>query len=329
MKISFKEFQKYALGLPGTEEKPHFEKTSFRIHNRIFATYDPSRNRGMIILDDVSQSVFCSIPDGGFSMVNGAWGKQGCTFVDLDNTRKDVWKEALQKGYDFILSKKSTPKKSSKVKSADPISGATDKPNRTYDSAFNGRLEISIQRGKKVLDTKNTNYSYGTVHQVWNKTLRKTSLDKVKSTLLLGLGGGSVIELLRNSFGYTGKLTAVEIDPVIIRIAKEEFGITNNAQTSIICQDAFQFVVEDKKKHDLILVDLFLDNLMPDQTVSLDFWDNIQRLLKPHGLVIFNVFNRTGKLKKFVAAMKKRGWDVVIHAKVNGSNTMIFASRIL
>ena len=33
--------RKYALSLPGTSEKPHFERTSFRVRGKIFVTAKP------------------------------------------------------------------------------------------------------------------------------------------------------------------------------------------------------------------------------------------------------------------------------------------------
>jgi spermidine synthase len=329
MTLELKDIRKWSLKLADTDEKLHFEKPSFRVNGRIFATYHPKDHKAMIILDSIHQSVFCSIPNGGFSVVPGAWGKQGCTYVDLSITDQSTFKDALQKGHAYILSKQK-----SKVKKQDVVSKITSpkktvplSESRFYTSQFNGQLEITIRNGVKVLDTDNTNYSYGTVQQVWGKTLRKIKLQETESILLLGLGGGSVIDLLRNKHKYAGKLTAVEIDPVIVEIADKEFDIRTTRQTKIVCADAFQFVESCKKKFDLILVDIFLDRIMPENATSFEFWDRLAQLLNPTGLVVFNVFHYGKKLQSFKKEMIKRNWNVVIHEKVNGTNTMVFADR--
>ena len=36
-------FKKLALSFPGTEESPHFEKTSFRVKKKIWATLDEAK----------------------------------------------------------------------------------------------------------------------------------------------------------------------------------------------------------------------------------------------------------------------------------------------
>ncbi len=40
-------------------------------------------------------------------------------------------------------------------------------------SKYSGVLEINYVNGKKVLDSKNTSYSYGNLQKVWDKVLQK------------------------------------------------------------------------------------------------------------------------------------------------------------
>ena len=56
---------------------------------------------------------------------------------------------------------------------------------RTYTSAYNGTLEINWINGKKVLDTENTNYSYGNLGLVLNKALNTFDSLNLRSFLLL------------------------------------------------------------------------------------------------------------------------------------------------
>jgi len=93
---------------------------------------------------------------------------------------------------------------------------------------------LTLIKGKKVLDTKNTNYSYGSLQRVMRYSLNQIDLQHVKSILILGLGGGSVVKTIREEKQFTGKITAIEIDPVIIQIAESEFGIGSDEKTAII-----------------------------------------------------------------------------------------------
>lgn len=113
--VTSDEFRKMAISLPGTEEKPHFHLQSFRVNNKIFATLWEKEKRAMLKLSLVSQSVFCTYDKNVFYPVPGAWGKKGATFVDLNKVRKDMFKDALKRAYDELVSpKKVKIKKSSK-----------------------------------------------------------------------------------------------------------------------------------------------------------------------------------------------------------------------
>jgi hypothetical protein len=93
-----------ALSFPGTEEKPHFEKTSFRVNGRIFATLDAHKRRACLKLSLVQQSAFSAYNNKAIYPVPNAWGSQGWTFVDLALVRKDMLTQALTTAYNEIAS---------------------------------------------------------------------------------------------------------------------------------------------------------------------------------------------------------------------------------
>ncbi|MBP7168344.1 MAG: spermine synthase, partial [Bacteroidia bacterium] len=96
---------------------------------------------------------------------------------------------------------------------------------RKIRSKYSGVLEITYDRGQKVLDSRNTSYSYGNLQRVWDKVLQRIRIKDVSRTLILGMGAGSSIQLLREKYNYDRKIVAVELDPVIVEIARDEFGI--------------------------------------------------------------------------------------------------------
>lgn len=104
--VDIKTFRTLALSFPGAEEAPHFEKISFRVKNKIFATYWDHEDRAMLRLPLVEQSVFCDYDKTIFFPVPNAWGKQGATLVELKKVRKGMFKDALRVAYDFVAKKK-------------------------------------------------------------------------------------------------------------------------------------------------------------------------------------------------------------------------------
>jgi len=101
--VSIKTFRQLALSLPGTNEKPHFEKTSFRVNKKIFATLDIKNNLACLMLSEIDQSVFTDYNRTIIYPVPNKWGKQGATYVDLKSVPKGILKDGLTKAYSRIV----------------------------------------------------------------------------------------------------------------------------------------------------------------------------------------------------------------------------------
>ncbi len=196
---------------------------------------------------------------------------------------------------------------------------------KKFQSKFNGALEVSFRDGRKVLDSENANYSYGSAQSVWNKVFKKISLFDLKTALVFGLGGGSVLDVLRNDFDYKGKITAVEIDPVVIQLAKEEFAIVESAILKIVCMDAYDYVLKRKGKFDLIVVDISIDYTIPEKILTSLFWENLTLRMNGGGTIAFNALNYTNKISHIKEMLTNSGADVKVIKKVNGTNTIVFA----
>lgn len=152
-------------------------------------------------------------------------------------------------------------------------------------------IEITWANGELVLDSENTNYSYGSLQRILRYGLRNIGYDtilKMDHILLLGVAGGSVIKTLVDEIEYKGKITGVEIDSDIIQIANQYFNLDQIKQLEIIIDDAFEFVLKTKNKYDLIIIDIFEDIKMPNFLFESFFRERICFLLENNGFVLFN-----------------------------------------
>ena len=95
-----------ALAFDKAVEQPHFDKPSFRINKRIFATLDQPSKRAHLKLTAVEQSVFCAYDPLIFYPAAGAWGRQGWTIVELGKAPKAVLLDALTVAYHSVAAKK-------------------------------------------------------------------------------------------------------------------------------------------------------------------------------------------------------------------------------
>ncbi|TDH27297.1 MmcQ/YjbR family DNA-binding protein [Segetibacter sp. 3557_3] len=88
-----------ALSFPGTTEQPHFEKTSFRVSKKIFATVDENKMQASLKLSLKDQDIFCLIDKQIIFKVPNKWGNHGWTMVDLRHVSEIVFEDALTSAY--------------------------------------------------------------------------------------------------------------------------------------------------------------------------------------------------------------------------------------
>jgi spermidine synthase len=199
------------------------------------------------------------------------------------------------------------------------------------DSDFSGMLEITFVNGRKLLDSKNANYSFGSLQKVLETGISKIPLEQVSNILLLGLGGGSIIKSLTDRFNYKGKIHAVEWDKKIISIAKDEFNIQNSSTLTIIHSDATDYVTNCKYAYDLLIVDLFIDDEVPPQFYSVEFCIHLSNIITNQGHMLFNLgMNKTNDhtIAQVVNYFKQdRSFRCRLFENIQGANTLLWVNK--
>jgi predicted DNA-binding protein (MmcQ/YjbR family) len=97
--VSIDTFRKLALSFPEATEEPHFEKTSFRVKKKIFATYDDLNKRACIKLSEIDQDIFSLADKTIIFPVDNKWGKQGWTFIEMSKVKEELFIAALTTAY--------------------------------------------------------------------------------------------------------------------------------------------------------------------------------------------------------------------------------------
>lgn len=158
-------------------------------------------------------------------------------------------------------------------------------------SEFSKNLEVTWNNGYLVLDSENTNYSFGSLQRVLKKGLKYIGYDRINTfdnILILGVAGGSIIETLKNEVKFEGKITGVEIDRTVVEIANNYFGLNQYKDVEIVIDDAFEFVLKTKERYDLIVIDIFQDTIMPNFLFEDYFINRVNFLLNVNGFILFN-----------------------------------------
>jgi len=165
-------------------------------------------------------------------------------------------------------------------------------------SEVNSVLETTLENGKLVLNTAHANYSYGSLYRVFIKALLRFNLDikNKKKVLVLGMGGGSVVKFLLEN-NTLAQLDTVEIDRKVISIAKEMFGLSPTDRLRIYAVNAIDYINDSSEKYDLILIDIFIDDAVPEFCFAESFWKSLQNICLPTCDIVFNASMKGNHLK--------------------------------
>lgn len=104
-------------------------------------------------------------------------------------------------------------------------------------------------------------------------------------TLVLGLGGGVVSRQIADSLGHS--VDAVELDQRIVDLSEKYFNFWSTRITTY-SDDARRYVKKCKTRYDFIVLDIFNGEIMPSHGLSVEAFSDIDRILKPGGLVAVN-----------------------------------------
>lgn len=157
-------------------------------------------------------------------------------------------------------------------------------------SQINNKIEVVQYCGKYSLHVQKLSQSGRLVQTLWKKGVQKAHEGKkdVSKILVLGMGGGSVIEVLTKQYPKA-KIKAIEIDRTMITLGRKYFHLNSYKNVSIEIADAIEWVKNKKKeKYELIIVDLFIGNKVPKELETIKFLVNSKKCLSVKGTIIIN-----------------------------------------
>ena len=116
--------------------------------------------------------------------------------------------------------------------------------------------------------------------------------EKPEDILIIGLGGGTLSNALHLLLP-DANITTVEIDPAMIKVAKQYFDLVDNEKVKHIVQDGRLFIKREKLKkqaYDWIILDAFNGDYIPEHLLTYEFLLDVKAILKNKGLVTSNTF---------------------------------------
>ncbi len=122
--------------------------------------------------------------------------------------------------------------------------------------------------------------------------------------LLIGLAAGTVSELFTDVYGPVD-IVGVELDPEIIRVGQEYFGMTQPNLTAVAADGRTWLAGQDEDvRFDLIAVDAYRPPYIPFQLSTVEFFQVVHDHLDQDGVLAINV-GRTSSNYSLVDALVK------------------------
>lgn len=162
-------------------------------------------------------------------------------------------------------------------------------------SDLNPHMYVSLKNGRLQLSTANAIYSYDTLYHNFAELLPLIDPDKLpgRNVLILGFGLGSVPLIIEKLGWPEPHFTGVELDPRVIELASKYALPRIKSPITLLCTDAQIFTKNTAQRFGLIVVDIFLDDLIPEEFTRRDFFHDVKNCLEPGGLVIMNTLGLT------------------------------------
>lgn len=157
-------------------------------------------------------------------------------------------------------------------------------------SEYNEKLHLLYSKGQYQLCTDGAIYSYGTKYDNFVKAFHHIGLGQrdIEEVLVLGFGLGSITQIIEQTFQKKCFYIGVELDGEIIRLASKYVLDDLHSKIDIIQADAYHFLSIHDEKYDLICMDVFEDDVIPEDFNDVDFLEMIVENLHENGVFIFN-----------------------------------------
>lgn len=145
-----------------------------------------------------------------------------------------------------------------------------------------------------------------------------------KRAVLLGVGGGQMLRVLRASLPEA-ELLGVEIEPRVAMLARVRFGL----QERVVVDDAARWVRSAAtSSYDAVLIDVFDGDNLPQAFRGSDFFSHVERMLTARGMALMNVYPAS-LAKEISSSMRAAGLRDVVAFPMDesGGNVVLWAVR--
>ncbi|CAF0861776.1 unnamed protein product [Brachionus calyciflorus] len=206
-------------------------------------------------------------------------------------------------------------------------------------------LKEEPRKGKKKNDKEKKVYSpnYGTFLEDFFAIILaqlysvKLNQDQHLRILIVGLGGG-VLAMYCKNWLKNVEIDAVEIDPKIVSVAKEWFGLKEDQSTRVYVEDGLKFINEaakNNKKWDVVIIDINANDPTSElwgptkEFLDQDLLKNCKSIVSDSGMFIMNLLCLSETIRKSVLEKLGSFWPHLYSNKLpKNRNEILFCSNL-
>ncbi|KKW09623.1 MAG: hypothetical protein UY49_C0042G0007 [Microgenomates group bacterium GW2011_GWC1_49_7] len=159
-----------------------------------------------------------------------------------------------------------------------------------YSTPYNKDIRVVEEQRKYKLLVNGARQSGEFIKSLWQEAFAVLGVipsPEIRSILVLGVAGGTVIHLLREIYP-NAVITAVDIDERMIEIGKKYFSLSSISGLTLTVADARNYVMEQKKKWDLVVIDLYIGATIPPFVGEEQFLRALKTIMTAHGILLIN-----------------------------------------
>jgi spermidine synthase len=152
-----------------------------------------------------------------------------------------------------------------------------------------------------------------------------------KHILIIGLGGGSLVKYCHRYLPTT-RITAIEIDPVVLALRPQFLVPPDDHRLTVIQADGADHVArmaERGERINAILVDAYDHTGIAGAVVERSFIENAKQILGANGVFVMNLVAESADAKRHIETVRQVFGAAVVVAMQRSGNLVIFTGQTL
>ncbi len=149
------------------------------------------------------------------------------------------------------------------------------------------------------------------------------------SILMIGLGGGTIVYQINRLYNQKIDMDVVEIDENMVKLARE-FIPEDIKNINLFIEDGIEFLKKSKKKYELVFLDAYDGDKIPDSFLDEKTISYINNTLTSDGILAINYamsFKAIVFFQNYISKLKKYFKVYLVNNPLGSGNTIIICSK--